>query len=45
MVVSKSQEITPAMRQRLVNYAADGSIREPITILVEATLNERGQTP
>ena len=36
LIVSKGQEITPAMRQRLLNYAADGSIREPITILVEA---------
>ncbi len=45
MVVSKGQEITPAMRHRLLNYAADGSIRGPITILVEATPNERDQTP
>jgi len=34
LLVSKGQEVTTSMRQRLMNFARDGQVREPINVLV-----------
>ncbi len=34
LLVSKGQEVTTSMRQRLMNFARDGQVQEPVRVLV-----------
>ena len=41
LLVSKGQEVTPSLRQRLRNFAENRKVQEPIHILVQAEAGSR----
>ena len=41
LLVSKGQEVTPSLRQRLRNFAQNGKLQEPLHILVRADARSR----
>lgn len=41
LLVSKGQEVTPSLRQRLRNFAQNGKLKEPIHVLVRAEAGSR----
>jgi len=45
LLVSKGQEVTPALRQRLTNFERNGRLEAPIRVLVRAVSGSRAAEP
>ena len=41
LLVSKGQEVTPSLRQRLRNFAQNGKLQEPLSVLVRSDTRSR----